>query len=152
MKSTTYQRENFTLELFNEALPLLKKHFDEISAFKDIPLDPDLEGYLKTDEAGMMRCFTMRTADNLLIGYAVFFVRFNPHYKNSLQAVQDIIYVHPAYRGKGGKFILWCDDQLRAEGIQVVYHHIKAAHNFGPMLERIGYKLVDLIYARRLDQ
>jgi hypothetical protein len=51
----------------------------------------------------------------------------------------------------GGRFIKWCDEQLRAEGVAVVYHHIKAAHNFGPMLERFGYELVDLIYSRRLN-
>jgi hypothetical protein len=41
--------------------------------------------------------------------------------------------------------------RLALEGIQVVYHHVKAAHNFGKMLERMDYKLVDLIYAKRLD-
>jgi N-acetylglutamate synthase-like GNAT family acetyltransferase len=62
--------------------------------------------------------------------------------------------VHPEYRstGAGPDLIRYCDEQLRADGCQAVYHHVKAAHNFGPLLKRMGYELVDLIYAKRLDK
>lgn len=88
-----------------------------------------------------------------LVGYALFFVRSNPHYKSSVQAVQDVIYLAPGVRGGTGyKFIAWCDAQLAAEGVQAVYQHVKAAHDFGRLLERQGYELVDFIYAKRLDR
>lgn len=87
-----------------------------------------------------------------LVGYALYIVNSNPHYASSIQAVQDVIYLDPAVRGGTGyKFIKWCDEQLAAEGVQASYHHVKAAHNFGKLLERQGYELVDLIYAKRLD-
>lgn len=70
---------------------------------------------------------------------------------DSKQAVQDVVFIHPEFRGFGKKFFIYCDDVLKNQKVQVVYHHIKAAHNFGAMLESIGYKLVDLIYAKRLD-
>ena len=137
-------------DCYEESIPLLYKHWQEIAHYKDIPLDPDFDSYTKTEDAGFLRCYTARRASSQLVGYAVFFVRPNPHYKTSIQASQDILFIDSNHRGMGGRFIKWCDEQLRLENVQVVYHHIKAQHNFGKLLERFGYELVDLIYARRM--
>lgn len=146
-----FQREPATQELFDEAWPLLMAHWKEIAHFQDIPLEPDVELYIKMNESGGLHIFTARDEAGLLVGYAAYFIRSNPHYKSSIQAVQDVIYIDRSRRGFGAKFIIWCDNQLREMGAQAVYQHVKEAHNFGPMLERLGYKLVDLIYTRRLD-
>lgn len=139
-----------------EVKPLLLAHWAEIAHYQDILLDPDWDAYRAVEAAGMLRIYTARTEGNpdaALAGYCVFVVRKNLHYKQSLQASQDILFLHQGFRGHlfGYRFVKWCDHQLRAEGVQAVYQHVKAAHNFGPMLERIGYRLVDLIYSRRLD-
>jgi hypothetical protein len=147
-----FQKESFTEELFEEAYPLLFQHWREIAHYQDIPLDPNLEGYMAANEAGGLRVYTARDNEGVLVGYAVFIVRRNLHYSSSLQAIQDILYIAPTRRGLGGYFIHWCDDRLKEEGVQVVYHHVKEAHNFGALMERLGYELVDHIYARRLDQ
>lgn len=146
-----FQKEQLTSDLFSEILPLINAHYREIAHYQDIPLDPNYEGYKAAAAADCLRIFTARNDDREVVGYAVYFVRHNLHYKSSLQAVQDILYVHPGFRGMGGRLIKWCDDQLKTEGVQVVYQHVKAAHDFGPMLERFGYELVDKIFARRLD-
>jgi len=146
-----FQREPAITPLFDEMLPLLTLHWKEIAHFQDIPLEPDFETYARLDEMGMLRTFTARDEAGKLVGYAVFFVKANLHYKSSIQAVQDVIFIDPTVRGFGANFIIWCDDQLRLEKIDAVYHHVKAAHNFGPMLERLGYTLVDLIYTKRLN-
>lgn len=146
----TFQREK-AQECFAEALPLLAEHWQEIAHYKDIPLEPDYDAYAAAENSGNLVCFTARTETGELIGYAVYFLRKNLHYKSSLQAYQDILFISKPHRGMGGKFILWCDDQLRALTCQAVYQHVKKAHNFGPLLERIGYTLVDLIFAKRLD-
>lgn len=135
----------------NEAKPLLIDHWKEIAQYDDILLDVDTERYYNLERSGFLRIYTARK-DGLLVGYAVFVVNTHPHYKNSLQAMQDIIFIHPSHRGTGGKFILWCDRQLKDEGVQVVFHHIKAKHDWGKMLERFGYELIDKIYGRRLDR
>jgi hypothetical protein len=146
--SFNFKRER-THEIFQEAIPLLNLHYEEIAHFKDIKLEPDFEAYQKLEESGALRTFTARDQSDQLVGYAVFFIRHNIHYKSSLQAHQDIIFIHPKQRGFGHAFIAWCDEELRKERVEAVYHHVKAAHNFGPMLEKMGYQLVDLIYARR---
>lgn len=186
-----FAREPLTDALWDEAMPLLRAHKDEIAHFQDIPLEPDIPLYAANEAAGVLRCFTARDSETFyrdhhsckilgqdgpfytilvdgyecsnvahrselrlgrLVGYALYFVRANPHYKSSVQAVQDVIYLDPSVRGGTGyKFIAWCDAQLASEGVQAVYHHVKAKHDFGKLLERQGYELVDYIYAKRLD-
>jgi hypothetical protein len=150
-----FQREALTPALFDEMLPLLQDHWKAIAHYQDIPLSPAIDVYLASQAADILRVYTLRDADAhyRLEGYAVFFVRPNPHYSGSLQAAQDILYINPASRlGMTGiKFIKWCDEQLREDGVQAVYHHSKVQHDFGKILTRLGYEAVDIIYARRLD-
>lgn len=148
---TTFQRETMQAVL-REIEPLLQMHWEEIAHFKDICLAPDFGRYEAMERAGVLRIFTARR-NGELIGYAVFMVCPSLHYRGSVQAAQDILFVAPQYRAGrvGVAFIMFCDDQLRDEGVQVSLQHVKAAHDFGPMLVKLGYQLVDLIYARRLD-
>lgn len=146
-----FAHELYSAELVEEMLPLWKAHNDEVPGIKDIPLEPNLSVYEDMDRAGILRIFTVR--DNVsLHGYQVMMVSAHPHSKNSIQAVQDILYICPAARKgmTGYRFIKWCCDQLRNEGVQVVYQYIDARNDFGHLLERIGYRLQDLSYARRL--
>ncbi len=148
-----FKVEPFTAELFAEVAPLMISHWGEIALFKDtVPLDPDYDAYAQAQAAGRLRFFTCRDEAGALQGYAVFFVINHPHYKTTLFAVQDVLFVQPELRhaGSGAKLILWCDQQLKAEGVGVVSQHVKVDHDFGPMLERMGYVLADKIYLRRL--
>jgi len=135
-----------------EAKALVEQHYHEIAHYPDIPLDPDWDTYLKAEHAGAVRAYFVRD-DGTLRGYAIFFVRPNMHYKTSLQANQDILYIDRSLRGTTPlRFIKWCDAQLKAEGCQVVYHHVKVAHDFGPILKRMGYEAIDTIWGKRLDK
>jgi GNAT superfamily N-acetyltransferase len=147
----SYQRES-AATVVQEIVPLLYLHWQEIAHYKDIPLDPDTDAYLALDGAGALRVYTAR-ADGQLIGYCIYFVRPNIHYRTSLQAVQDVLFLLPEHRkGRVGfGLIHFADEQLRAEGVQAAYQHVKKSHDFGPLLERMGYEHVDTIYGRRLD-
>lgn len=176
-----FAKEPLTDALWDEAMPLLHAHWKEVAHFQDIPLEPDRDVrgvYASSERAGILRVFTAREPLKIrtslpvwqflafnentgidrkeiggrLVGYALYFVRTNPHYASSLQAAQDVIYLDPTARGKTGyKFIAWCDEQLASEGVQVVRHHVKAAHDFGKLLQRQGYEVEDIIYVKRLD-
>jgi len=145
--------EVLTPDVWGEAAPLLIAHWKEVAHFADIPLAPDFAFYDAAVSSGVLRFYSIR-GQGRLVGYAVFFVKPNPHYTTSVQAAADVLYLSPECRGHvGRRFIRWCDDQLRAEGVQAVYHRTKAtrALNFAPILERQGYTLIDLVYAKRLD-
>ncbi len=143
-------------DLWDEITPLLQRHKDEIAFYPDIELKVNRGLYENAEDFDGLRCFTARTVQgNTLIGYAVFFVKNNPHYMDSKQAVQDVLFVDkPFRRGFVGKNLVeWCDDQLREEGCQVVYHHVKVDHPaLGQLLERIGYVKQDIIFSKRLDR
>lgn len=136
--------------IVDEGWDLFKKHYEEIAHFKEIPLNPDVASYLALEAAGRLQVFSARGEGNELVGYALFIVNKNLHYSSSLQASQDIIYIRPENRGCGREFITYCDNQLKELGVEVSYHHVKVAHNFGPMLEKLGYKAVDIIYGKKL--
>ena len=139
-------------DVIPEMLPLFEKHYTEIAHFKDIPLDPDLDLYRKMEDLNILRIYTARNDEGGLVGYAVYFLKHNPHYRSSFQACQDILFVDPAARGVGAKFILWCDKELKQEGVQLVTQHIKVAtpHTI-ELFKRLGYEPIDVILAKRLD-
>jgi len=143
-----YAREPMA-NVLHEIQPLLIQHWQEIAHFKDIPLDPDWHMYAAADDADKLRIYTARDSVFELAGYAIFILG-NMHYKSTKTAHQDIVFLRPEHRGFAGfRLLRFADQELSNEGIEVVYHHVKAAHNFGPLLERMGYVAVDTIYARR---
>lgn len=149
-----FSREN-AHQFIPEAMSLFSLHWGEVGHYKDIPLEIDFETYNKLEDSGTLRIYSAREDDNKVVGYSFYFLKNNVHYKSSLQASQDIIFLHPDKRktGLGLSFIDWCDGELRKEGVQVVYHHVKTKKelNFGPLLEKLNYELIDLVYGKRLD-
>ncbi len=145
-----FQRED-AIDVIEEIKPLIADHYDEISHYKHIQLNPNWDRYKDLDKLGVLRIYTARDdATNALVGYAIFFVNKNMHYVDSLQANQDILFLVKEKRGHGGRFIMWCDSRLKEEGVQVVYHHIKVAHDHPELFQRLGYTCVDKIYSKEL--
>lgn len=146
------QHEPF-VDCWDEMKDLFREHYEEIAFYKDIELDPDEDAYVKLAARGLLRIYTVRDA-GALVGYVMFLVRPNPHYRRSLNAVQDVLYLKPEYRrGRTGvTLIRVAETRLRAEGVQVVYHHVKRTNRVGQLLARLGYELVDEVYAKRLDK
>jgi hypothetical protein len=38
---------------------------------------------------------------------------------------------------------------LVEDGVQVIYHHVKCAIDFGPLLKVLGYEQVETVWAKR---
>ena len=146
-----FAQESYSLDLLAEMEPLLEFQYLEIAHWKDIPMDPDFQAFERCDKAGILRIFTARQ-QGILQGYAFFFINRNPHFKQSVQAVNDILFLSPAMRKglNGYRFIKWCDEQLAKE-VQVVFHHVSRYLDFGKVLERMGYEQINLQYGHRLD-
>ncbi|MGH8277870.1 MAG: GNAT family N-acetyltransferase, partial [Steroidobacteraceae bacterium] len=120
----TFGRESLAQVRSADLDALLMRHYLEIAHFKDIPLEVDWDRYAIAEEQGRLRAFTAR-AGTQLIGYAGFLVGSNLHFKTSLQAVQDVLFLVPEYRNRhiGLQFLRYCDEELRSEGVQAVYLH-----------------------------
>lgn len=149
--SAVFALEKIT-DLWAELRPLLEAHYHEIAHFKDIPLDPNVDDYATAEANGRYRFYTARV-DGELVGYVGFLCGPALHYRNSLQAGEDVIFVRPDMRksGLGSGLLRFAHADLKACGIEVVWHHVKKAHpELGRLLEHDGFELVDLMYARRL--
>lgn len=148
-----FERETYSDILLDEMVPLWTAHYNEISDKFYGPLDPDIAIYSKMNLVDSLRIYTAREGDALL-GYQVFFIGTHPHSRHSIEATQDLIYLAPSARKglTGYRFIDWCCGELRKEGVQVVHQRISARHNFGSVLERMGFELEDLTYSRRLSE
>lgn len=153
----TFYREDYSLKLVGEMLPLLSLHHEETKDRFYGPLNPDLNVYEALEKKGALRIYTIREWDGselALMGYQVFLVSTHPHSKELVLAQQDILFLHRnARRGTAAyRFIQWCGNKLRNEGIHVVHQRISAKHNFGRLLERAGYELEDLTYSKILQE
>ena len=137
---------------YEEAGDLLRAHWEELAAFKDIPLDPDIDAYRAMEKADMLRVFTVR-CEGKLIGYAVYMVRKNPHYKSTKMACSDIVLVEKAHRsmGLGNGLFDFVEASLKAEGVVVIETRSKADHPvLGMLLESRGHVLIDVSHQKRL--
>jgi hypothetical protein len=148
----TFQRQALG-DCWEELQPLLADHWREIAHYPDIPLDVDREAYVRIEQAGALRIFTVRDY-GALRGYAAFFVMPHLHYKGSLLATADVIYLSPLVRHNllGKTFIAWCDDQLRSEGVQVVAHRSSLRRDIGSLFDALGYDYVERVWTKRLDR
>lgn len=144
-----FDSEPYSFALASEMMPLMVEHFKETKVLDGITFNPDLQIYANLHTAGVLRIFTARISGKL-VAYQVFFVMRHPHSRDSVQANQDILYVDKPYRKGwfGYRFIKYCSDKLLSDGVQVVFQRISAKHDFGPVLERMGYRLIDLTFAR----
>lgn len=147
-----FQREIFTRELLNEAMPLCRAHYDELAEYKDFPLNPSFETYLQMDALHALRVFTVRK-NNRLVGYAIFSVYPHPHFTSMIHAVNDTLFLLKELRHGwlGYKFIRWIDEQLIKEGVNTIYQYSKMDHDFGGILLRLGYREHDIVYSRRVS-
>lgn len=149
--SVTYQVEPASA-LIEEIKPLLEAHYEEIARHKNkIALNPDYERYAELDRLGMVHAVTVRDSGKL-VGYYISFVVPHLHYKDHLMSLNDIVYLSPVYR-KGFtaiRMFKFAEHNLRGKGVTKIHINMKLAHDFGPVLERIGYVEIERIYEKML--
>jgi GNAT superfamily N-acetyltransferase len=153
----TYQVEKWD-DCYEEAIPMLEAQYLEIATDKAIkPLDPDLDKYQGLEDAGFLRIFTVRIEpDNLegtdlprcdgrLIGYFVSIVMRGLHYQQTTLAVNDIMYIDPAYRGStvGYRMIRGAKADLKNLGADILTIHMKTDYPFRSLLEKLDFHLTE---------
>jgi len=143
------QREHFS-DIIVEAEPLLRQHWREVAWEQEkIPLDIDYQTYDMLDKAGMFHCFSSRVG-GVLVGYSAYFMRPNPHYKSTMWAANDVIFMLPEHRGHGRYLMTFAEEELRALGANVISYHVKVALDWGVALKRRGYTHLDNIWVKYL--
>ena len=139
-------------DCIDEMIPLLQDHYSEIARNQDfVELDPNYDQYQLLDESDMLHVFTARDGGKL-IGYVVTFLVPNLHYKTTNFGLVDILFLKKEYRGRmvGYKMIKSAEESLKTIGVQVLQVGMKLAHDFGPMLERMGYTEIERTFEKVL--
>lgn len=138
---------------YKEAMPLTVKHWDEVpfGPWKDIGLDVNTENYLLAEQEGYLRVLIVRD-EGKLVGYVILLTSEMNHHKGVWQAVTDVIYVDPEYRGKGVAKMLFeaCTLECKNNGISFFSVVVNPNLDFSSMLEKMSAKLTDKIYTWRV--
>lgn len=134
---------------YADAIELTRRHHDEVNLFGD-ELIVDVEGYLRSQENGVLKVYTARH-DNKLIGYCIMYVFRHFHHKGKIHAKQDVLYVDREYRGGlGSKFLNYIDDNLMKLGVNQVHQCVPADKDWSPLLLKLGYKKLETVYTKEL--
>lgn len=145
----TYQVEPFS-KMYHEGMALFDEHWDEIARHKEhIKLNPDYDKYISLERMGVVHVVTARN-DGCLIGYAINFVAPNMHYQDWLYSVNDIIYISIDYRktGAGYRLLRFMEKELKKIGVTNIHLSMKLAHDFGPLMESLGYTAIERLYEK----
>ena len=144
----TCQREAL-MPAMQEAEGLLRAHYEEIAWRRDkIALAPDEARYKSLEKAGVLRVYTAR-ADGRLIGYSVYLVAAALHYKDTVYANNDVLFIEAAARGTAGlRLIRFAEAALKAEGVHVVLLHVKSYNDWSVIAARMGYEPTDKIFQK----
>lgn len=145
----TYERVYDLNGFFIEARQLFKQNNEEIDFF-ETKVDLDTQAYRNLDIANMLRIYTVRD-NGELIGYSSHVIR--PHLQHDfLQAVQDALYIRKDKRGHGVAFIKWCEEQLRGDGVRILFQTIPEINDWSLILDRLNYNKVETVYMKDLKE
>lgn len=135
---------------FDQMLPLMQSHFNEISYHTDYEFAPNKILYVEAEKQGKMKLFVVKSGDSL-IGYSTYFINKHNHVA-ILQAHQDSIYLKPDYRRHGiGKVLMqFAENIFKSLGVSVVFVSVSDKYDYSDMLIPMGYKSVEKLYARSL--
>lgn len=162
MPAITFQRERLTADLFGEAMRLFSAHHEEcrIADLMGRPFEPDVEQYVRLEDAGVLWFFTARhevsthaaSGPGDLIGYSAMLVMTHLQFRGVLTAMQDALFIHREHRGTTGyRLMRYVDDYLAEGGIKAIVRQTMDRSNVGKLYERLGYQLTEHVYMRRLD-
>ncbi len=148
-KHILFARENFNT-MYPEMCPLLEEHYHEIAwNIEKIPLDVDVEKYSFLQEEGILLCYSLRDQGKL-VGYAAFLKQYHLHYKSTLFAANDVLFIKEPYRkaGIGSSFLNFCEEDLKCLGCQVIALRIKKCLDWTPLAQHLGFESIETTHLK----
>lgn len=147
----TYAVEDW-LAIKGEVLPLLYRHWVEVALDRDsIPLVVDFDTYDALAAAGILHIVIARN-DGELVGYFWALVKNHLHYASTLMAFTDIIFIDKPHRkGRAGQGLIRAmEESLNGRGVKKIFIATKTKLNLGPLFERMGYGVHEVIYSKMI--
>ena len=135
-----------------ESAPLFKEHHLELVSEK-VDFKPDVPKYLKIEELNALAVFTIRDADNNLIGYSYFMLNRHHHRTQVIVAENTLFFITKEHR-KGwlaSKFIKYCESLLFDNGVDQIQMRTKVRASFGVLLKRLKYSEEEVVYLKKRE-
>jgi hypothetical protein len=88
--------------------------------------------------------------EKAIVGYAMFFMDDEIYQLGVRSATQALTFVSKEHRGIGYPFMKFCDDILKAQGVNSIWRQSTTKRDIGKLYERMGYVLVEKSYLRRI--
>ena len=148
---TCYQRE-FLCDVIDEVQPLLDAHYQELTHHKDkIKLDPQWDQYTALELLNKFFIYTARD-ESELVGYAAFFLMTHMHYRATVVAQNDVLFLRADKRQgtTGIRLIDFAEAELKKLGADKIVWHIKFSKDLRPILHRRGYRDEEVMTAKML--
>ena len=147
-----YEVEKITDKNIAQVMPIFEAHREELQSFKDMKLNPDWDAYKMMQDMDRLVWLIARD-EGVIVGYAVYMLSYNLHYKDFLFAIEDIFYVVNDKRGSriGINLVKKSEEILKDRGVDVITHHAKFTNKFAPFLERLGYNKTETMLAKRIS-
>ena len=146
----TYQQETLVTFL-PESKPLFDKYYAEVAELQ-IPQGFNAEFYRHLESRNRLKIYTIRD-NGKLIGFSFWVLFYPPHYKTSLTATSDMIFVLQEYRKGlfGYKFLKHSLNEIKKHNPQRILVGVKPNNDFGKILERLGAGHFETVYSFKLE-
>lgn len=135
-----------------EAWELLNTHRDELATHKHLMvLKPDISRYKMLEDRGSLLTLVVYDGDTI-IGYSVTVISQNLHYVDLVYAMNDILFIHPRFRGSmwGMKLIHETEKKAYERGAKLMIFHGKKDTAFSSLMPRLGYQVQDILFSKEL--
>jgi len=129
-------------------------HWKEIALNKDkVPLDPDWSKYRSLMYYDMLQAFTARK-DGKLIAYMFMNVSPHLHYKTTIYAINDILYVDNKFRKTtvAYRLLKFVEKQLIEQGVGVFIINMKLHSEFSHFLEGLGFTHTESLFSKYIGE
>lgn len=140
--------EPYSRALWDEFMPIARRHFEEVGGGGCFSPNRDLFEALSA--SGMLRVFAYRV-EGRLIGYLVATVSRGV-WTTDLQATEEGFYVEPDSRGIGRELLAFAIRCLKSEGVIHLIMHSTVANDYSPLLERMGFKKLHTAWSMNLAE
>lgn len=152
MPQTAIIKPIHAVDYIDAAHALLEQHRQELATRPELmTLNPLRELYAHFKHTSSELSLGAFDLDGHLVGYSVNVLTPNAHYAHIHMCQNDLLYVHPDWRGSLGLRLIFATEKAAKEaGAQMVLWHAKRDTTFNDLLPRLGYGVQDVIWSKVL--